>query len=174
MRIAAGGLLLLSAIFNLIIGIGYLLGGAFQVQLGGVLGGGAEIFTALDAAVLDTVGGPKAFGSFVLVCAAILLGGAISVLFSTLPGVIYSACAVAIFSALFSVALTSIGLASVVGIIGGGLGFISGLRIHITQAANRDGDDEQANQHGIGSWIAVGSILFGLLLVLATIISLME
>ena len=174
MRIAAGGLLFLPSVFNLIIALGYLLGSSFQVQLGGVLGGGGEIFDALDSVVLDTVGGPEAFGSFLLVCSAILLGGAISVLLSTLPGIIYSACAVSIVSALFSLTLTSFGLSHAVGIIGGGLGLISGLRIHLTQAAERSDDDEVAAPHGVGSWIAVGCILIGLLLVLAAAWSLMS
>ena len=167
MRIAAGGLLLLGSLFNLIVALGFLRGGAFAIQLGGVLGGGAESFSTADSEIIQSLGGPTTLGWALVVSSVVIVFGAVSVLRSRSHVTIYGGCSIAILASILQVSLTNIGLTSIVGIVGGGLGFISGLRIQLTAAESADDDATPASKpRDVGEWIAVGLIVLGLVLVM--------
>ena len=62
MRIAAGGMLTLAALFSAVVAAGFIAGRPFELQLGGMLGGGGTVFSAagtdlvaLDQASVDLV-----------------------------------------------------------------------------------------------------------------------
>ena len=169
MRIAAGGLLLLAALFNLSTGIGDLIRAGLLAGLGDVLGGkfatGAEAFAEIGG--FATGEALALFGGFFLVSGIVLIIGAMCVLTSRHVPYIYTACVVAIGTALAGVWLTAFGLTKAVGIAGGGLGFISGLRIQLTADATPDGSPTASIDRM--SWLAGGVIVAGLVLVIGAI-----
>ena len=172
MRIAAGGLLVLACLFNVFVALGYLVGGGFAVRLGGMLGGGAESFDTVNSALLESVGGGTTLGYTLVVSAVIILAGAVSILRSRSPITIYGGCVMAMLAAILEVSLTQVGVTSFVGIIGGGLGFISGLRIQMTAAqpagAGDAGQGEAPSKpRDLWDWLAVGAIVVGLLFLMA-------
>ena len=168
MRIAAGGLLLLAALFNLSTGVGDLLKAGLLAGMGDALGG--KFATGADA--FSSIGGLASgdelaiFGGFFLIGGVVLIIGAVCVLSARHAPYIYTACAVAIVSSLAGVWLTSFGLTKAVGIAGGGLGFISGLRVQLTADADDTGTGSALDRQ---SWLAGGIIVAGLVLLIGAI-----
>ena len=165
MRIAAGGMLTLAALFSAVVAIGYIVGLPFEIRLGGMLGGGSAAFSESGSSVVELIGGTFVLGHVILVGGAVIFLGAVSVFASLYPRVIYVACVVAIVCGLLGVWLTTFGLPHASSIVAGGLGFISGLRIQFGFEDVAEGRLRPAPR-GIGDWLAVGAILAGLVLVI--------
>ena len=129
MRTAAGVILIIAAVFNLLASFGYLAGGAATTSLSTVAtyaeqNGGQEM-TAEQKAVIekaqDEVGGTgmglMAFGVFLLVSVGILIAGAVFLFKNTNPQFIMIAGGMAILAEV--ILITTFGVTNLVGLVGG-------------------------------------------------------
>jgi hypothetical protein len=131
MRTAAGVILIIAAVFNLLASFGYLAGGAATTSLSTVAtyaeqNGGQEM-TAEQKAVIekaqDEVGGTgmglMAFGVFLLVSVGILIAGAVFLFKNTNPQFIMIAGGMAILAEVIGILITTFGVTNLVGLVGG-------------------------------------------------------
>ena len=134
MKVTAGVLLIVAAIFNLFGSLGYLLGGS-------LFGGGAALLGSIevpDQAVADTAGTAAlamgagsallmALGIFLIVSVGILIAGAVFLFKNSKPGFIKVAGGVAIAAEVFGIALVTFGVINVVGLVAGILAIIAAI-----------------------------------------------
>ena len=164
LRIAAGGFLSLTSIFNAFLALGFWVGGAYAVNLGAMAGVGGDAFNTRNPGLVEAFGGPVVLGQIFIISAGAVFVGAVSVFSSRYPRAIYVACAIAIFSALLAVGVGNFGLSNAVGIVAGGMGCISGLRIQLYQANAASTGRPQS----FVDWVWVGILLFGLLMLVVS------
>jgi hypothetical protein len=140
MRVAAGVILIIAAIFNLIASLGYLAGGAATsgmssmadsayVQNSGMSDSEkAQLKEDLDK-VKSEVGsagiGFLAFGVFLLVSVGILIAGAVFLFQDKKPQFIMIAGGVAILAEVIGILITNFGIMNILGLVGGALAIIA-------------------------------------------------
>ena len=141
MRIAAGVLLIIAAVLNLIASLGYLGGGAATTGLTDVSEQAIEA-SLMDAevemteeereAAAEIAGDIKgagglwmAMGIFLVVSVGILIAGAVFLFQSKKPTFAMAAGVVALLAEGFGILLTSFGIMNLVGLVGGALAIIA-------------------------------------------------
>ena len=136
MRVAAGVILIIAAVFNLLASLGYLAGGA-------VATGGSEL---IDSAYTQSaefieedrkniekakeeIGGSGvgflAFGVFLLVSVGILIAGAVFLFQDKKPQFIMVAGGMAILAEVIGILITTFGVTNIVGLVGGVLAILA-------------------------------------------------
>ncbi len=136
MRVAAGVILIIAAVFNLLASLGYLAGGA-------VTSGAADLTEAayMQGAELtdqekkdienikNEIGGSGvgflAFGVFLLVSVGILIAGAVFLFQDKKPQFIMVAGGMAILAEVIGILITNFGVTNIVGLVGGVLAIIA-------------------------------------------------
>jgi hypothetical protein len=135
MRVAAGVILIIAAVFNLIASLGYLAGGAATSSVANMAESGyvqGQQLTAEQQAELDEikseVGGSgiglMAFGVFLLVSVGILIAGAVFLFQDKKPQFIMIAGAMAIVGEVIGILITTFGVTNILGLVGGILAII--------------------------------------------------
>lgn len=135
MRVAAGVILIIAAIFNLIASLGYLAGGAATTGVANMAESGyvqGQQMTDEQKAELekiqDEVGGSgiglMAFGVFLLVSVGILIAGAVFLFQDTKAQFIMVAGAMAILAEVIGILITNFGVTNILGLVGGVLAII--------------------------------------------------
>ncbi len=135
MRVAAGVILIIAAIFNLIASLGYLAGGAATTGVANMAESGyvqGQQMTDEQKAELekiqDEVGGSgiglMAFGVFLLVSVGILIAGAVFLFQDTKAQFIMIAGAMAILAEVIGILITNFGVTNILGLVGGVLAII--------------------------------------------------
>ncbi len=135
MKVAAGVILIIAAVFNLFAGLAYLGGGAATSGLSGAVDTAMmqEQMTEAEKAemqkVTDEVGGSAmglmAFGVFLLVSVGILIAGAVFLFTNKKPQFILVAGGMAIVAEVIGILITTFGITNLVGIVGGVLAIIA-------------------------------------------------
>ncbi len=140
MRIAAGVLLIIAAVFNLFASLGYLGGGAASAGLSSLSDAAIESsfeadesLTAEEAAAaeeftssLKGAGGLlMAMGVFLLVSVGVLIAGAVFLFQSKQPKFVIAAGVIALLAEVFGMLITSFGVLNAVGIVAGVLTIIA-------------------------------------------------
>lgn len=141
MRTAAGVILIIAALFNLLASFGYLAGGAATSTLGGGVSEAVSIaqqqsgnqLTAEQKAEMDklkeqTEGtgiGFMAFGVFLLVSVGILIAGAVFLFQNKKGQFILAAGVMAILAEVIGILITSFGVTNLVGLVGGIMAIIA-------------------------------------------------
>jgi len=136
MRVAAGVILIIAAVFNLIASLGYLAGGAVTSGASSFAESayvqGQEL-TAQQKAdiqkVQDEVGGTGigflAFGVFLLASVGILIAGAVFLFQDKKPQFIMVAGGMAILAEVIGILITQFGIFNILGLVGGALAIIA-------------------------------------------------
>ncbi|MCF6288266.1 MAG: hypothetical protein L3J53_03395 [Proteobacteria bacterium] len=137
MRIAAGVILIIAAVFNLVASLGYVAGGVATTGLSEVAiyaeqqSGNqmtAEQQTAIDV-VQDKVAGTgiglMAFGVFLLVSVGILIAGAVFLFQNKKPQFIMIAGGMAIAAEVIGILITTFGIMNILGLVGGILAILA-------------------------------------------------
>jgi len=131
MRTAAGVILIIAAVFNLLASFGYLAGGAATTSLSSVAtyaeqNGGQQMTAEQKEAISkaqDEVGGAgmgfMAFGVFLLVSVGILIAGAVFLFKNTNAKFIMVAGGMAILAEVIGILITTFGVTNLVGLVGG-------------------------------------------------------
>ncbi len=137
MRTAAGVLLIIVAVFNLIGSVGYIVGGGIASNVDNIAAyaekESGKPMSAKDKASLtemqEKVGGSGigllAFGVFLLVSVGILIAGAVFLFKNTKPKFIMIAGGMAIVAEIIGILITAFGVTNIVGIVAGILAIIS-------------------------------------------------
>lgn len=136
MRVAAGVILIIAAIFNLLASLGYLAGGAATTGVANMAESsyvqGQELTDQQRseiAKVKDEVGnsgiGFMAFGVFLLASVGILIAGAVFLFQDKKPQFIMVAGGMAILAEVIGILITNFGVTNTVGLVGGVLAIIS-------------------------------------------------
>lgn len=136
MRVAAGVILIIAAVFNLIASLGYLAGGAATSSLSSAAGSEyvqSQNLTDEEKANLDKfqeeVGGSGigflAFGVFLLTSVGILIAGAVFLFQDKKPQFIMVAGGMAILAEVIGILITTFGVTNVIGLVGGILAIIA-------------------------------------------------
>ena len=135
MKVAAGVILIIAALFNLFAGLAYLGGGAATSGLSGAVDTAMiqEQMTDAEKAemqrVTDEVGGSAmgfmAFGVFLLVSVGILIAGAVFLFTNKKAQFIMVAGGMAIVAEVIGILITTFGITNLVGIVGGVLAIIA-------------------------------------------------
>lgn len=137
MKVAAGVILIIAAVFNLIVGLGYLGGGALSTGLSDAMNSTqmqeqrsqmtdeqkAEMDKASDAMGIGGMG-LMIYGIFVLVSVGILIAGAVFLFTNKKAQFIMVAGGIAILVEVIAVFIKGFGLFNAVGIVGGVLAII--------------------------------------------------
>lgn len=146
MRTAAGVLLIIAAVFNLVGSLGYIAGGAVSTNMESIATyaekESGETMSAEDKAALseiqDKVGGAgmglMAFGMFLLVSVGILIAGAVFLFKNTKPNFIMVAGGMAIVAEVIGILITTFGITNIVGLVAGILAIISAKNMGIGSA----------------------------------------
>lgn len=151
MRKIAGILLIITAIFDLFAGFGYIAGGALTAGLGGLMGMSPELaaeqaaqqgqildgdaqaalqgFDAMSGTVATVGGGLLFFGIFLLAAAGILVAGAAFLFKGERPTFIYIAGGIALLAEVIGSLVTTIGFSNVIGVVGGVLAVLGARQI---------------------------------------------
>lgn len=137
MRTAAGVILIIAAVFNLIASLGYVAGGAATTGLSEAAiyaeqQSGNQMTTeqkeAIDK-VQDQVGGTGigllAFGVFLLVSVGILITGAVFLFQNKKPQFIMVAGGMAILAEVIGILITKFGVMNILGLVGGILAILA-------------------------------------------------
>ncbi len=145
MKIAAGVILIIAAVFNLFAGLAYLGGGAATQGLSGAVDSAVmqQQMTEAEKAELervqDEVGGSAmglmAFGVFLLVSVGILIAGAVFLFTNKKPQFILIAGGMAIVAEVIGILITTFGITNLVGIVGGVLAIIAAKSMGGAEAA---------------------------------------
>ncbi|GJM06214.1 MAG: hypothetical protein DHS20C09_22100 [marine bacterium B5-7] len=135
MKVAAGVILIIAAVFNLFAGLAYLGGGAATSGLSDAVDSAMvqEQMTDAEKAemerVQDEVGGSAmgfmAFGVFLLVSVGILIAGAVFLFTNKKAQFIMVAGGMAIVAEVIGILITTFGITNLVGIVGGVLAIIA-------------------------------------------------
>jgi len=145
MKVAAGVILIIAALFNLFAGLAYLGGGAATSGLS----------SAVDSAVMqqqmtedersevervkNEVGGSAmgfmAFGIFLLVSVGILIAGAVFLFTNKKPQFIMVAGIMAIVAEVIGILITTVGVTNLVGLVGGVLAIVAAKSMSQSTAA---------------------------------------
>ncbi|TDR22406.1 hypothetical protein [Marinicella litoralis] len=136
MRVAAGVILIIAAIFNLLASLVYLGGGAATTSLSNVADSAyvqSQQMTEAEKAELekfqDEAGGSgilmMAFGVFLLVSVGILIAGAVFLFQDKKPQFIMVAGGMAIVAEVIGILVTQFGVTNTIGLVGGILAIIS-------------------------------------------------
>ncbi|MCF6288864.1 MAG: hypothetical protein L3J53_06475 [Proteobacteria bacterium] len=141
MRTAAGVILIIAAVLNLMASLGYLAGGGAATVLGSGMSeiaimaeqeGGNQMTAEQKAAiekVQEKVGGSgiglMAFGVFLLVSVGILIAGAVFLFKNTKPQFIMIAGGMAILAEVIGSLISSFGVMNILGLVGGILAIIA-------------------------------------------------
>lgn len=137
MRTAAGVILIIAAVLNLMASLGYLGGGALTQGVSGAAiyaeQQSGEQMTAEQKAAIDKVqeevGGSgialMAFGVFLLVSVGILIAGAVFLFKNTKPEFIMIAGGMAILAEVIGSLISSFGVMNILGLVGGILAIIA-------------------------------------------------
>ena len=147
MRIAAGIVLIIAALFNLFASLGYLAGGA--ATTGFAMVGDAVVqdegveMTAEEkeefsegAGMVAAAGGAlMAFSAFLLVSVGVLIAGAVFLFQGTKPIFIFVAAGFAVLAELVAMLITAFGVTNLFGIVGGLLAILAAMQIRKTLAA---------------------------------------
>lgn len=120
MRVAAGVLLIIAAVFNLFAGLAYLGGGGLAAGVGSMdeFGGEATGLVAGGAMLM-------AVGVFLLVSVGILIAGAVFLFQQKKPGFALAAGVMAIAAEVFGILLSSFGIMNILGLVAGVLAIIA-------------------------------------------------
>ncbi|WP_154222934.1 hypothetical protein [Marinicella rhabdoformis] len=135
MKVAAGVILIIAALFNLFAGLAYLGGGAATSGLSGAVNSEyvqQNEMTSEQRAELDRVTkevgssgmGFMAFGVYLLVSVGILIAGAVFLFTNKKPQFIMIAGGMAILGEVIGILITAFGITNIVGIVGGVLAII--------------------------------------------------
>ena len=135
MRTAAGVILIIAAVFNLVASLGYLAGGAATSAIGS---GMSEVATQMQTEkgsqmtaeqkaqmekFQDEVGGSgigfMAFGVFLLVSVGILIAGAVFLFQNKKAQFIMIAGGIAILAEVIGILITKFGVTNIIGLVGG-------------------------------------------------------
>ena len=135
MRTAAGVILIIAAVFNLVASLGYLAGGAATSAIGS---GMSEVATQMQTETgsqmtaeqkaqmekfQDEVGGSgigfMAFGVFLLVSVGILIAGAVFLFQNKKAQFIMIAGGMAILAEVIGILITKFGVTNIIGLVGG-------------------------------------------------------
>ena len=135
MRTAAGVILIIAAVFNLVASLGYLAGGAATSAIGS---GMSEVATQMQTETgsqmtaeqkaqmekfQDEVGGSgigfMAFGVFLLVSVGILIAGAVFLFQNKKAQFIVIAGGIAILAEVIGILITKFGVTNIIGLVGG-------------------------------------------------------
>ena len=135
MRTAAGVILIIAAVFNLVASLGYLAGGAATSAIGS---GMSEVATQMQTETgsqmtaeqkaqmekfQDEVGGSgigfMAFGVFLLVSVGILIAGAVFLFQNKKAQFIMIAGGIAILAEVIGILITKFGVTNIIGLVGG-------------------------------------------------------
>lgn len=136
MRVAAGVILIIAAIFNLLASLGYLAGGAATSGVSSMADSAYvqnQNLTDEEKAeierVKDEIGGSGvgllAFGVFLLVSVGILIAGAVFLFQDKKPQFIMVAGGIAILAEVIGILITNFGVTNVLGLVGGALAIIA-------------------------------------------------
>ncbi len=136
MRVAAGVILIIAAIFNLVAALGYLAGGAATSGVASMTDSayvqGQELTTEEKAQlkkVKDEIGGSGigflAFGVYLLVSVGIMIAGAVFLFQDKKPQFIMIAGGMAIVAEVIGILITAFGVTNVLGLVGGALAIIA-------------------------------------------------
>ena len=136
MRVAAGVILIIAAIFNLVASLGYLAGGAATSGVANMTDSAymqSQDLTAEEKAeierVKDEIGGSGvgflAFGVFLLVSVGILIAGAVFLFQDKKPQFIMVAGGMAILAEVIGILITTFGVTNILGLVGGVLAIIA-------------------------------------------------
>ena len=137
MRTAAGVLLIIAAVFNLMGSVGYIVGGGVASNMENIASyaekQNGKTLSAEDkaniAAAQEKVGssgiGLMAFGVFLLVSVGILIAGAVFLFKNTKPQFIMIAGGMAIVAEVIGILITNFGITNIVGLVAGILAIIS-------------------------------------------------
>ncbi|MFC3193799.1 hypothetical protein ACFODZ_06060 [Marinicella sediminis] len=136
MRVAAGVILIIAAVLNLLASLGYLAGGAATTGVANMAESGyvqGQELTAEQRAELEEiqneVGGSgiglMAFGVFLLVSVGILIAGAVFLFQDKKPQFIMVAGAMAILAEVIGILITNFGVTNILGLVGGVLAIIA-------------------------------------------------
>ncbi len=136
MKVAAGVILIIAAIFNLVASLGYLAGGAATSGVANMSDSAymqsQDLTTEQKAEmerVKDEIGGSGvgllAFGVFLLVSVGILIAGAVFLFQDKKPQFIMIAGGVAILAEVIGILITTFGVTNVLGLVGGVLAIIA-------------------------------------------------
>jgi hypothetical protein len=141
MRTAAGVILIIAAVLNLMASLGYLAGGGAASALGSegmtemmnVAQQSGGQMTAEDKAALEKVQeevggtgiGYMAFGVFLLVSVGVLIAGAVFLFKNTKPQFIMIAGAMAIAAEVIGSLMTTFGVMNILGLVGGIMAIIA-------------------------------------------------
>ncbi|WP_223788261.1 hypothetical protein [Marinicella meishanensis] len=134
MKVAAGVILIIAAVFNLFAGLAYLGGGAATSGLSSAMDSAVmqEQMTEAEKAemerVQDEVGGAgmgfMAFGVFLLVSVGILIAGAVFLFTNKKAQFIMVAGGMAIVAEVIGILITTFGITNLIGLVGGILAII--------------------------------------------------
>lgn len=136
MRVAAGVILIIAAVFNLIASLGYLAGGAVST---GVKSAAATEYAQTQnltdeqkaewEKLQDEVGnagmGFMAFGVFLLVSVGILIAGAVFLFQNKKAQFVMIAGGIAILAEVIGILITNFGVTNIIGLVGGVLAIIA-------------------------------------------------
>ncbi len=140
MRITAGVILIIAALFNLFASLGYMAGGAASTGVSMVgdqvvqeMAKDGEQLTDQQqqeyddaAATLGAAGGGfMAFGVFLLISVGILIAGAVFLFQGTKASFILAAGGVAVVAEVIGILLTTFGVTNLIGIVGGVLAIVA-------------------------------------------------
>ncbi len=135
MRVAAGVILIIAAVFNLLASLGYLAGGAATTGVSNMANSEyaqTQNLTEEQKAEMekfqDEVGGTgigfMAFGVFLLVSVGILIAGAVFLFQNKKPQFIMVAGGMAILAEVIGILITNFGVTNTIGLVGGVLAII--------------------------------------------------
>ena len=140
MRVAAGVILIIAAIFNLVASLGYMAGGAATTGMSNMADSAYvqnQNMTDEEKAKMDEgleefrneVGssgiGLMAFGVFLLVSVGILIAGAVFLFQDKKPQFIMVAGIIAIVAEVIGILITAFGVTNIIGLVGGLLAIIA-------------------------------------------------
>ncbi len=136
MRVAAGVILIIAAIFNLLASLGYLAGGAATSGVASMADSAYVQSQDLTdeqkeeiERVKDEIGGSgiglMAFGVFLLVSVGILIAGAVFLFQDKKPQFIMVAGGMAILAEVIGILITTFGVTNILGLVGGVLAIIA-------------------------------------------------
>lgn len=145
MRVAAGVILIIAAIFNLVASLGYMAGGAATSgisQMAETEYVQSQNMTSEQKAELekiqDEIGssgtGLMIFGVFLLVSTGILIAGAVFLFTQKNPTFILAAGGMAIAAEVIGILLTNFGITNVIGLVGGIMAIIAAKSLKSAQA----------------------------------------
>jgi len=150
MRVAAGVILIIVAVFNLVASLGYVVGGGAATGLSRVGDDVAQEFVTTQNANMteeerkelaegfdtlsDSGGLLMAFGVFLLVSVGILIAGAVFLFQGKKPTFIMAAGGMAILAEIIGILITSFGVINLVGLVGGALAVVAANSIRSSES----------------------------------------